>query len=335
MPKSFRSIVLVVSGVSLLLSGCASNVPQPEPTFTLMVLPEATVDAQATVDASVVGTMEAQTSLQATIDTAVSATLAANPAEPEGEAELAAEVETAVSDADTASTAVADATTTATADGTLTAEEIAAIEALVYEAEVALYYADSLIETYTSYYGDLAEESLALLNEVEDDLDAIITALDEVVGYMEAGAETATEAISQLETAAAQASQLAQNASSQAEQWQSQVQIVIEQRQQNLLDVEPGQLAADRAEALQLAADYIQLVREGAADGKFTFEEMLPIAELGARASGSLQAQGGPALANFAGVIDQVTLAVGGGQLGQVQSLLGSLEGGLPDLPRP
>ena len=69
------------------------------------------------------------------------------------------------------------------------------------------------------------------------------------------------------------------------------------------------------------------------ADNTISSAELANIAQLGANASASLNAQGGPQLQQLSGSINDITAQLARGQAPQAQANLGNLEASLGSLP--
>lgn len=340
MMKRAVTLTLVVGLFIVATLACGTAAPTPMP------------DTRATVDAAIAATSTAQVNLQETIDAAVEATGAAVPtpipaaehvaATEMTEEELAAVIDQAVADATTATEQCSTATTEATADGTVTQEEVDTVEVYVTGAEEAIAYAEELIAAYYGLYGELATETIDLLLAIEEDLAvlakeaaAISVALQEVDTALERGLALAEETLTQLETAAQTASAKAAEIQAQNQIWVQNLQAELENRVATVLAVQPDNVATDRAAAIQSAFDYLDAVREGLADERISQAELANIAQLGANASASLNAHGGPQL-RLSGSINDITGQVARGQTVQAKASLGNLEAALGTrLPRP
>jgi hypothetical protein len=337
-----KSILLGIASLSLIIAlACGTSTPAATPV--------ATPDTQATVDAAIAATGTAQAAMEATIAAAVQATQDAIPSPtpaPEytemPEEELATEIQDAVDEAAAAAEDCSTAAASSAADDTITAEEAAEMEDYAMEAELAIAYAEELIDDYYALYGELATETLALLVEIEDDLDtmadevaALNAVLVEIDRALEDGLALTEETIEQLETVAQAASVKAAEIQAQNEEWITDLQTELENRATAVLAVEPDQIAGSRQEALQMAFQYVDGVREGLADGKITQPELADIAQLGANASSGLQAHGGPQLQQLPGSIDTITEQLARGQVPQAKASLGGLESALGDRPSP
>ena len=319
---------------------------------------DATPDTQSTVEAAIAATGTAQANLQATIDAAVAATATSAAAEATAEAtavpsptpsveyvtlteeELAALIDQAVSDATVATQECATATTAATADDTVTQEEVDTMEVYVMVADETIAYAEELIYAYYDLYGELATETLVLLQAIEEDLstlageaEAIYDMLQEAAVILEQGLALTEEAITQLETTAQAAGDKAAEIQTRNQTWFQNRQAELENRAATALSTQAGNVATDRKGALLSAFDYVDAVRAGLADNKISPAELAHIAQLGANASASLNAHGGPQLQQFSGSINDITGQLARGQMPQAQANMGNLERALGNRP--
>ena len=318
--------------------------------------PTATPDTQATVEAAVAATGTAQSGMQATVDAAVQATNAAAPSPAPtavvpsptpsaeyvamSEEELEALIDQAVAEATTATEDCATATADATADDAVTQEEVDAVEVYVMDADQAIAYANELIQAYYGLYGELATESLALLQATEQDLAALAeetaaidASLQEINSALEQGLELAEDTITQLEDVAQDVAAQAEEVQARNQEWVQNLQAERENRAAAVLAVQPDNVASDRQAAVLSAFDYIDAVRDGLSDDKLSQMELSNIAQLGANASASLNAQGGPGLKKLSGSINDITGQLARGQAPQAKSNLGALESALGNRP--
>jgi len=314
--------------------------------------PVTTPDTQATVDAAIAATGTAQAGTQATIDAAVEATgvaaettVAPSPTPAVEyvtmtEEELAALIDQAVTDAAAATQECAAATTEATADDTITSEEVATVEIYATGAEEAIAYAEELILAYYDLYGELAVETIALLQATEEDLAALASetaainaTLQEVAATLDQGVALAEETIAQLETAAQAIGDKAAEVQYRNQTWIQDLQAELEDRAATALTIQPSNIAADRKGAILSAFDYVDAVRDSLADNKISSTELNNIAQLGANASASLNAHGGPQLQQLSGSINDITGQIARGQMPQAKANLGNLERALGARP--
>ncbi len=330
---------------------------EPTATAEAIATAEATADAQATIDAAVVATAMAREREQATIDAAIEATAAAAPnptpipiptevdatASEMSEEELAVEIEAAVAEAAEASEECSTATAEATTDGALTPEEAEAIEMYLTETEAAIALAEELIYLYCGVYGELALETLYLLEAIEEDL-AMMTEnaewveeiLVEIYADLEQGLELTDEAIAQLETAAEAASETGLKAYAESQSWTGELQAELENRAEAALGMAPSEIAADRQAAIQGVLVYVEGARQVLMDNMISAAELGEIAQLGANAIAGLEAKGGLQLQQLTGVIDGITGQMARGSLSQATGALAEFEallGSIPTIP--
>jgi hypothetical protein len=282
------------------------------------------------------GTAEAnmQATIDVAVDAAVEATAAALLETPEiSEEEMAGAIDEAVDEVAVATEQASTATNQAAADGTITAEELEELEAYVLAAEEAIYYTEALIDAYYGLYGELAVETLELLLAIEDDLATTAQSLEEIVVILDQGAEAASAAAVQMQTAAQTAYSTAAEVQAQSQNWQAQVQAVVENRVNGALSVPPNQVAGNPQEAIESVFAYIDTVRNSIADGVISQVELANISQFGANASASLGAHGGQQLQNLGGSINDITAQIARGQMNQIQGGLGALESKLPSRP--
>ncbi len=313
---------------------------------------EPTPDTQATIDAAIAGTATAQTEMDAQIEAAVEATVTAMPAEEPSneelaeaygelsEEELALLIEDHVDETMAASEQVNTVTAEATADGTITQEEYDEIETYVYEMEEAIELTEELIYAYYGIYGELAMETLYLLEALEDDLVVLaevavemVELLIEVEGALGAGGEVALEVIEQLDTAIQTAEEKLPELQAKRETWMVDHQVEIEARIAELQTLVPTEVAGNRREALLSAFDYVDAVRNGLADRQLNLTELRNIAQLGVNAQAGLDQFGGPKLNDVSGNIGNITNQLARGQNTSALSGLGQLEGALGARP--
>jgi hypothetical protein len=368
--KSSIAIVFVFSAILLpLLGACSSAAPTVTPGLSEQDV-AATVDAaiqatsaaeaslSATVDAAVQATSAvSEAQVTSTIPPAptevptapppLPAPTEAAPAPPPAQAptpepvdattmseeELAALIDAAVAEALAASEAASTTTSDATSDGTISADETVSIEIALDNADEALALAEYLITLYADVYGEYASETLALLLEIEEDLQTIAQASVEMSALLETGSEAATAAIAQLEAALVAMDANVAAVQAQAQGWLELLQVELENRSAAALTAQASEIASNRAEAIQSALSYAETVRAALADSYVSQGELAAIAQANANAMASLLAQGGPQLQSLTGSIEALTAQVARGQWPQAQLNLGALESSLPRLP--
>ncbi len=334
MKTLFGTSLSLAMMAALLLSACGAA-GQPAATPTL--------DVQATVNAGIQGTQTAQAAVQESIDQAVEATLASLPptATPPApveyvtlsEEELAALIDEAVNEAIAATEQTNTATSQATSDGTVTDEEISTVEMYYYGADQAIAYAEELIAAYSELYGDYASEAIAVLEDVEQDLEAISQSLDEIYAVLEQGSQAASAAIEQLNSALETASTHTEEIHTAAQNWQSAFQAQKEERLTEALSLPANEVAGDLSGTIQMLYQYVDSIKAGFSDGKISRDELLGIAQLGANAQASLQQHGGAQLQGLNDGIRNLTSEIAGGQWPQARGNLGTFEHSLPERP--
>ena len=322
--------------------------------------PAQTPDTQATIDAAIAATSIAEANVQATVDAAVEATAAAGAdtqatdvAAPTPtpaaeyvtmtEEEMAVLIDQSVTEAVAAMETASAATADAAADSTLTAEEAEVVELYVMAAEEAIVIAEELINAYYGLYADLAYETLYLLEDIEDDQATMSEYAVLIASVLETNSETieqglalAEETITQLQDTAQLAYTVASEAHAQSQEWRTNLSSELDSRAANALAVPPNQVATDRLEALVSGFQYVDGTRGALDDNRITQSELANIAQLGANASASLEAHGGPQLQHRSGSIDDITQEIARGQWSQARTGLGDLEkslGSRPEMP--
>jgi hypothetical protein len=336
--KTATILVFALSLLGIATIACGTSVP-PTPIPAV----------QATVNAAIAATSTAQATSAAVRATSIvtpTPTLSATPPAKYAEMseeELAASIDQAVAEAISATQECSTASTQAAADDVITPSEVDAAQVYVADAEQAIAYAEQLITAYNGLYGELATETLDALQAIEQDLAAldddvatINATLDEIEKALAQGLALTEATLGKLETAAQTASANIAKVQAQAQGWTGKAQAGIEKRAAAALAVQPTQIATDRQSALQSAFAYLDVVRLAMTDNKITPAELSNIAQLGANASASLNAQGGPRLGRLSGSVNQITGQVARGQLPQAKADLGNLEtllGNRPPMP--
>ncbi len=356
-----RTIITLVLCILVVIpvAGCASRPTRAQPTTP-------TENVAATVGAAVEATRLAEESQSATIEAAVAQTqTAVAPPSPTAipeeqptalptetalpssedyvtmtEEELATLIDQTVNEAVAATLEASETAETSTADGTLTAEEVETIEVTLAEAEAAIALAEELIYAYTDLYVELAEETLIVLQEVEQlliETTELVVALTDLVydvdDMLTQGIALSEETISELVALAEAAGANAAAIEAQATGWLEALQAELEARAIAALALQPTEIATDRKGAIQSAYGYIEAVNAALMDSKISQQELAAIAQAGANASASLQAYGGPQLQDLAASLNDITAMIAQGQLPDIQGLIATLQSSLPPLP--
>lgn len=318
-------------------------------------LPTITPNPQATIDAAIEATANAQAGIQATIDASVASTAIAMPPTPtQGptvevvamtEEELEALIDETVKEAVAATQQTSNAATQATADNAITSEELASLYDYYYLADQTVALAEEYIEAYYGLYADLAYETLDLLETLEEDLTTTAQSLDEINNALTAINDTLTQGLTLAETTIEQLNNAAQEAATHLQEAQTQSQNWLDASKQerealiqNIASLQPDSIPSDKLSALQSAFSYVDLVKNAFGDNKISRAELSSIAQLGANAAAGLSANGGPQLQSLAGKLTEITAQIAGGQLPQAKDGLRSFEAALgerPSFPNP
>lgn len=344
MAKQVATFMLVCILVGMLVSGCTAGAAQPTP------------DTAATINAAVAATAAGAAQNQALIDTAVAATTTARPptvitATPMpllpsptpvastsiSEEELAAIIDTAVAEAVNASTEANTAAEQASSDGAITAEEAAMLEYYLGISNDDIDQALTLAEDYLALYGELTDETIQLMTQVEQDLTALETnaqalsaTLEEVNNALVQGQAVSQELVVQLQTQTQQASAALTDLQTKSQGWSDKVKTELDTRAANAAHLAPDQVASDRAGALQQLQGYVEAVQKGLQDGKISQGELDQIAQLSANAAASLKGSGGVELSKFADSVSALTEQLARGELPAAKLNLGSLKANIP-----
>jgi trimeric autotransporter adhesin len=330
---------------------------------------------KATVAAAVQATADTQKNNQATIDAAVKATgqaMAAAttptlppasttmppaaatgastpaPVPPEqyatmSEEELAAYIDQAVAAAVAETLAASTSISTAATDDAVSQAEYDALVAAVNEATAAIVAAESAVTAYSDLYGELAAETLATLQAIEQDLQTMNTtlmAIDETLivisASLQQGVALAADTINQLEAAALQTKAAADATQAKAQTWLTTVQANLDRRASDVQAAKPTNVANTAAGALQSANQYLESVRSALADKKVSPDELARISVDSANAVASLMSVGGAELQGVADSIAAMTNQLARGQLPQLQMSLNEFNlPSLPSIPKP
>ncbi len=352
--KRTRLLVIVLSSFIIVTVACSTSAPAtPDVQATVDAAVAATAavtptpDVQATVDAAVAATAAAEANAEATVVAAAQATAAAAPTPTPSaeyvamtEEELAALIDEAVAEATAATQACVTATNQAVSDDAVTQQEVYAVEPYVVYADETIAYAEELIYAYYDLYGELAMETIYLLQAIEEDLSAmadstaaIAASLEEINSTLEAGLVLAEETISQLETAAQTALTYALEAQEQHQAWVQSAQTKFEDRVAAALTIQPNHVPADLPSTLLSAFEYVDTVRSAVGDSLVSDSELETIAQIGANAGAGFQAHGGPQLQQLSGSIESITGQLARGEVSQASASLGDFEAALGARP--
>lgn len=302
-------------------------------------LGQASVDVSKTAESMVAATMDSEKNMQSTIDSAISltSTAMAGPGSvtptPDGkyyemsEEELAALIDQSVNDALSASETAYTTTTQASADSSLSDEEIAAIEMATQDAEALIYEVDQMINAYYDLYGLYATATIETLEALEQDLESIYGCLQSIDQIMVQGAQAATTAINNINN---NLNTIHENLTASQEnhkEWLNQVKTELDNREHDILNIQPNEIATDRAGALESLKKYTEGLKSAVTDRKISPEELKNIGQLGANASASINKAGGGQLMDLSDQINNMTKLAARGNVPQVNK-------GLPELDR-
>jgi Asp-tRNA(Asn)/Glu-tRNA(Gln) amidotransferase C subunit len=309
-------------------------------------------NTSATIDAAVKATDEAQHAVQATIDNAVKATTSQNEsahksaidqsvqatlsAQPTPDASSMSQEEMAALIEDSVNKAMADyetataAVTQSTSDGTVTDEEASSSYTTTYNAYYEVAYAEELIQEYYAYYGAYADEALATMNTMENDLSSMSDSLDEIATVMEQGSATATAAIDQLNSAVSQAQTKAGDVKTKSQDLQDQVKSSLSNRENGILNMPANSIAENEIGAINQANDFLDAFKASLSDGKFSPDELANIGQLAANAKASLDKTGNPKLKGLGGSIESLTGSAARGDWGNARKGMSDFERSIP-----
>jgi hypothetical protein len=327
------------------------------------------IEIQATVQAALAATQTAQANFDNAVNNAVHATAQANtpasapqtiivtatpqagptiiyiqttPLPPTAtpvntltltEQELVALIDQAVAEAYAAANAAYTTTTASTQDGQVTTTET---QSMTYYVQVSAQQVDealALIEQYYALYSEMSAQTLATLQAIENDLNAIAEntasmaqALEEINQALQQGVAMAEDTLAQLNAAAQNAQRQAQAAQAQAQTWSQNVKNEINTRGQRAANVQPNAIANNPQEALGQLQTYIETARGILEKGALTPQDLQQLAQQSANAKAALQKFGGANAAPLIQGIDSTTLHIARGELPQAKSSFSGLE---------
>ena len=333
-----KTFILIMLIFAMIISACNLSSPAEE-----------TPDIQATVDAGIAATATAQAELDAKIDEAVDESVdeAVKEIKEEylimTEEELDAAIDEAVTEATLATEQADTYATEATSDGAMTAEEVEQLEYYVYYADDLIYLADEMINAYYGLYAELANETIYLLEAVEEDLSTMGTAMTEVADLAVTAAETLAEGqevrqetVNEILTTAQDSHDALENISADWETWATKNQEARDIRLDEVQNITANFIPSNRAETLSTTVDFANSVRTSLGDYSISHTELLNIAQLGANASAGLELYGGTELQGLVGSIGNITHQLTTGQTHNAIDSIGSFDlaiGQIPDLP--
>jgi len=283
---------------AVVLAGCAVSAPVNEPTNIPTVTPTVSTPAP-------------------TQTTEVYA-----PSEEELAEEIAQAVEQAVYLAETTS----QYTIAQSSDGSLSSEEADQAALLLAEAAAALEDVLSLMEEFTSLYGENADEIIATLSQMEDELEAISASLDQIAAILEQGSAS----LEQLDQALAEIESRAANVMDLTGQWRNMLPVILAMNEEYALNTLPDLEAANRVQALEFLRNFVQELRGALVDRKINPPEMESISRWGANARAALVKFNLDGTADLDARIQILTSFAARGQWSQITPVLEAFELSLP-----
>jgi hypothetical protein len=290
----------------------------------------------------VAATSVAQNAVQSTISSSVAGTITAIPPIPTPtpievdtvtEEEIAALVDEALEEAMAASTTCATTASDAASDDSVTSEEAQSITVTVVASKEAIANATTLARQYLALYSEMGEETIALLQQMENDLSAMSTStaeiaatLDEINSALQQRVALAEETITQLELQAAQIETQVAAMHEKADGWKKKVTTELENRTNLVNSLQPDQLASDRKGAFQQINQYVSLIKTSLRDGKLSNGEFTVISMAGTNASASIRQFGGAGGNSLANQISALTRNLARGETPQIFKGLSGLE---------
>lgn len=249
------------------------------------------------------------------------------------EAQLAALIDQAVAEAYAAANAAYATTTSSTQDGQVTAAET---QTMSYSVQVSAQQVDealALIEQYYALYSEMSAQTLATLQAIESDLNAIAEntasmaqALEEINQSLQQGVAMAQDTLVQLNAAAQNAQTRAQAAQAQAQAWSQNVKNEINTRAQRAANTQPNAVANNPQEAAGQLMTYVETARALLEKGTLSTQDIQHLAQQGANAKAALQKFGGANSQDLVAAIDRTTQHIARGELPQAQASFSSLE---------
>ncbi len=337
--KIWRQMLCPYMAITIFLFLAACTAPGPTAS------PSATPDLQATIDAALAGTQAAEANLQATVDAAIAATAqaAVTPTgadlSEQSEEATVDEIETTV-DSCASNTAAASTASEATSDDALTAEEADQIYTYYQLAYADLEEAYALLSGYYAFYGELAQESLDLLHDLEEDLDDLNAALGElntailiIQTQLIAGATPSAGDIARLETAADSANTAADNARTMAGTWATAHEIEIAERAAEVNYTIAEAIPANRVDTITSVYTFLDDLKAALLDRVISADELALLLVDRANALAGIDAHGGATLQKAVDPLNQITVMIATGNFPAARAAIPDFEAILPDRP--
>ncbi len=191
----------------------------------------------------------------------------------------------------------------------------------------------ALIEAYYNLYGQVATDTLALLQAIEQDLNSIAQSLNQMSQILAQGAAAAQQSLSQLQAAASKASAAMTSALTKQKTWTNTVKTELTKRANTALQTKPTSIPTDWRSTVQSVASYADTVRSALGDNKITKSEVSAISVAGANATAGLKQFGGTQFDSLVNSINTMTTQIARGELPKAKSGLAGLEQSTKSLP--
>jgi len=200
-----------------------------------------------------------------------------------------------------------------------------------YWADEALYYAEFLIDEYYAYYGEYADDAIALMLEMEEGLESIYTSVAAIEEILVQGSEAATAGLEQMNTAAQEAQANLEMVQGSIDGWMGLVEEGLNVRAENALNMEASEIASDLNGTINQMHDFLDAVKSGLLDNKISPDELMNISQLAANVQAGLSQYGTRRLQEKSANITSLTEQLARGQLPQAQLGVPEFERDLPE----
>jgi len=191
---------------------------------------------------------------------------------------------------------------------------------------------EGLIQVYIAFYAEISPESIILLASIQDDLDGILSILDEISETTNPEASKIVEFNEQLE-------QILMHTllREKVQTWLMQVQSQIDERQKTYALIQPeiSKIAYHRVGAFTQAYEFLDAYQDALEDEKFFPDELSKISQYAANARASLYSTGDPQLFDIPAKIDLLTSLAIQGRWAEARDEIVGLQRSLPARPQP
>jgi len=211
-------------------------------------------------------------------------------------------------------------------------DENAEYQALVELSQSSRIGTEELIQIYIAFYAEISPESIILLSSIQDDLDGILSILDEISATTNPEASEIVEFNEQLEQIL-----MRTFLKEKVQTWPMQVQSQIDERQNTYALIQPeiSKIAYHRVGAFTQTYEFLDAFQDALEDGKFSPDELLKISQYAANARASLYSTGDPQLFDIPAKIDVLTNLAIQGRWAEAQDEIVGLQRLLPARPQP